>query len=455
MSRKLLEAVAKVENNLHLPPQHVGASAPGKNIFDRMEALKVPNVSVTVIDKGGVAWTREYDLASRSSHESQPTTPAIFQAASVSKTVNAVLAMKVLVETRVMDLDDDVRPHLKGWTIPGDDHGEKITLRRLLSHTAGMSVGGPDGYHAHPGESLPTTTETLAGQLATSQSARLSPNGRPARIEHKPGEKCIYSNDGTLIVQKLIEDVTGRRYADLAKELIFKPLGMELSTFEYKYPETASDNIQKGHCENGDVGWRIIPESGAAGLWTTTEDLAKFAIAMQNAYRGADDTWMSQKTAQAMLTKQHNSRFGLGFELGEGNQLSFGHTGKMPGYRAEFTLFPAQGMGAVVMTNADNVQNTLPLNIEIVTSIAEVYTWPSRENENKKTVESSVKEAAEATLPLQTPPISADAYPITTLLTSRASSGILGTQNAEPVPAPALDQQHDKSPGIKPPGSSN
>jgi len=354
--------IKKVETNLQPPNQLIGA--PGSNIFDRMKDLHVPNVSITVIRNGKIEWTREYKQDNKNNTQETSLTTSVFQAASISKTINAVLAMKVLVESKMIDLDEDVNPYLKGWKIPNDTFDEKVTLRQLLSHTAGTTVHGFCGYHSG-NKNIPTAMDVLIGNPALkdhppSESDSHNDdkvNSPPVEIIRKPGESFSYSGGGATVVQKLIEDMTGKRYADLAKQYIFDPLGMTSSTFEFQLPEEAKDDFQKGHLANGEIvdgDWRLYPELAAAGLWTTSKDLAVFAMAIQNAYLGNENTWMSVETARIMLTQQANSSpprrhpserenpsHGLGFVLdGKGNNLEFGHSGANEGFQSDYVVFP-------------------------------------------------------------------------------------------------------------------
>lgn len=136
-----------VENNL-LPPIVIeGSTNNGTNIFDQMKRWHVPSISITVIEDGKIAWSQEYHHATNDIEHDQSDNLSTFQAASISKTINAVLALKVLVESGKIGLDEDINPYLKGWKIPNaEDYSEKVTLRRLLSHTAGVNVGGFPGY---------------------------------------------------------------------------------------------------------------------------------------------------------------------------------------------------------------------------------------------------------------------------------------------------------------------
>lgn len=386
-----------VENNL-LPPMIVeGSTNNGKNIFEEMKRLHLPSIAITVIEDGKIAWSQEYHQSVSDDAHDQAADLSIFQAASISKSINAVLALKVLVESGEIGLDEDVNPYLKGWKIPNaDDYSEKVTLRRLLSHTAGVNVGGFPGYMS-TNKMIPTLLQELIGNPEITSShevdAKDIPDGyvntAPVKLVEVPGAKYSYSGGGITIVQKLIEDVTGESYADLAKRYIFDPLKMSSSSFKIKYPDSTHEVIQPGCTRDGkqiDGSWHIYPESAAAGLWTTTEDLAKFAIAVRMAYLGYNPNLLSQHLASEMLRIQPNSTCGLGFFIPskehEG-ELTFSHNGSNEGYLCDYLMLPNKGVGVVVMTNSDI---GLRLGSSVIRGVFDAYNWPGRRPEVKKVV---------------------------------------------------------------------
>ncbi len=230
-----------------------------------------------------------------------------FQAGSVSKAVAAFAALE-LVASGDLHLDEDVNERLVSWRLPG---GDGVTLRRLLSHTAGLGVGFFPGYEGNA--ELPSLVQVL-------DDAPPATTG-PVRVEAPPGAGFSYSGGGYVLVQVLLEDVCGMPFVDLARELVFEPLGMTRSTFEQRLG-----------------AWHRYPEQAAAGLWTTAEDLARFVIAVQQegaAMRApqvdlpADGEW----SALADLGMRPPDRFGLGLFLLDG---WFGHLGGAFGFFSAF-----------------------------------------------------------------------------------------------------------------------
>lgn len=309
-----------------------------------MRALKVPGVGVALIRGGRLAWARGWGV--RDAGTCQPVTPdTIFQAASISKPVAALLALR-LVEQRRLDLDGDINGHLRRWRLPGDPRfvPGHVTLRQLLSHTGGVGVSGFQGYA--PGTPLPNLVQMLDGR---------SPANHPAvRLETKPGAESSYSGGGYMIVQTAIEDATGRSFADLARQEIFTSLGMTHSGFAQPSGRRAG-NMASGH-DSGDPfrdKFHVHPELAAAGLWTTPADLARLMISFWSATREAGHV-VSPDTAAMALAPVSNGRRGLGFSLrSKGGEQWFGHDGRNWGFQSVAWMNQATGDGIVIMTNGE------------------------------------------------------------------------------------------------------
>ncbi len=204
-----------------------GEPIKAKTVKDRMAELNVPGVSVAVIDQGKIAWAKGYGL--RESGGTEPVTPqTLFQAASISKPVSATAAM-VLVSAGKLDLDEDANVELRSWRIPGNKFTEqaRVTLRGLLSHTAGLTVHGFSGYAA--GKATPALLQILDGQKPA--------NSAPIRVDVLPGSIHRYSGGGYTVLQQLIQDVTGREFPAAMRYLVLAKVGMEASTYEQPLSE--------------------------------------------------------------------------------------------------------------------------------------------------------------------------------------------------------------------------
>jgi CubicO group peptidase (beta-lactamase class C family) len=359
------ERIKRVENGL-LPPYAIkGQPTIAMRLADRMKFYKTPGISVAVIDRGRIEWARGYGV-SDSSNITAITPETLFQAGSISKPVAATAALR-LVQQGVLGLDDPVNARLTSWKLPENQFtgGKGVTLRQLLSHTAGVSVHGFYGYAAD--SAVPTLLQVLDG--------RKPANSDSIRVDRRPGTEYSYSGGGYEIMQQLLIDVTGKRFPDLMQELVLKPIGMTHSSYEQPLPRDRWSQAAIGHGPDGQKvkgNWRVLPEMAAAGLWTTPSDLARFAIEIQNSLAGKSSKVLSEETTKQMLTPQVGG-WGLGLDLtSAGASARFGHGGSNVGYRAVMIAYRNSGQGAVVMTNADQGS---ALADEVLRSIAREYGW--------------------------------------------------------------------------------
>jgi CubicO group peptidase (beta-lactamase class C family) len=362
-----LARIQAVENNLRPALYVKGKPIPVMNILDRMRHYHVPGVSVAVINNGKIEWAKGYGVKEAGGND--PVTPAtLFQAASVSKPVTALAALR-LVEKGILDLDVPVNDKLASWKVPENEFSakEKVTLRRLLTHSAGLTVSGFPGYSVF--EPIPTPVQVLNGE---------KPANTPAvRSDMIPGCQWRYSGGGFVVMQVLLADVTGRPFQEYMKTTVLDPLGMTRSTFAQPLPRDQADQAASGHQLNGEAvpgRWHVYPELAAAGLWTTPSDLCLLAIELQKSGSGEGNKIISQEMAGKMLTAGTGD-WGLGIGLGgqtEEGKKSFSHGGGNKGFICMLFAFVHKGQGAVVMTNSDNGND---LVFEILRSLASVYGW--------------------------------------------------------------------------------
>ncbi|HET9393660.1 MAG TPA: serine hydrolase [Candidatus Rubrimentiphilum sp.] len=365
-AQSLAERTSRIENGLIPASVIKGQPVPAFSIADRMRHFRVPGLSAAFIDHGRVVWARAYGYADIASGR-LVTTNTIFQAASISKPLTAMAAMR-LVQRGQLQLDNDVNSALRTWKIPQNEftRTQKVTLRELLSHTAGMTVHGFSGYT--PGQPLPTLAEILDG--------RPPANSDPIRVDATPGTAYSYSGGGYVVIRTLLSDVTGLPFPALMQQLVLEPLGMSHSTFEQPLPQALQSSAATAYQSDGqpfDGRFNTYPELGPDGLWSTPSDLAKFAIAVQNALAGRPNTILLQSTAQTML-KQQMAGYALGFKVGSDDGRDyFDHDGSNFGFFSEMFAFSGAGsQGVVVMTNGNNIN----LKTEFIRAVAREYHWP-------------------------------------------------------------------------------
>jgi CubicO group peptidase (beta-lactamase class C family) len=334
-------------------------------IMAQMREGHIPGIALAVIQGSRVIRQQSYGLADEEKNV-PVTSSTLFQAASVSKPVAALGALH-LVEQGKLSLDENVNAKLRRWRIPENRFTKKhpVTLRLILSHSAGLAVEGFSGYRV--GAPIPTLVQILEG--------RPPANSAPIRVDQIPGNRWSYSGGGFVVMQQMMIDVTGRSFADYMDETVLKPLGMSSSTFRQSLPETWERRAATGHTGKPpravDGHWRVHPELAAAGLWTTAGDLAQFLITIQRSLAGTSNPVISQSMTRQMLTKQ-NGDSGLGFMLG-GTPMRFGHNGDNVGFNAVTIAFET-GEGAVILMNANTDIEVLK-NI-LVEAIGEQYHWP-------------------------------------------------------------------------------
>ncbi len=327
-------------------------------VVELMEEHAVPGVSLAVIDGFSVAYVRSYGDA----EPGRPVTPhTLFQAASLSKPVAAMVAAAISEQGRV-DLEADVTTMLTSWSLPMGGYEETITLRMLLAHRAGINVPGFPGYTLS--EDLPELDRLLPGVLDKNE---------PIRVVTRPGAGRNYSGGGFLVAQLAIEDHTGLQFEDLAQTEVFDVLGLELSTFRLFYPEDR-EMLAVGYRADGTEvaggGWHLYAETAAGSLWTTAEEYAVLVADVMRSYADGSGRVLEQGTAELLLDPDFAVGFGVSREQGG---IAIGHEGANEGYRSQFVAIPHLGQGIVLLTNSDS---GLDLTGAVVDEVADMLDWP-------------------------------------------------------------------------------
>jgi CubicO group peptidase (beta-lactamase class C family) len=330
-----------------------------------MASHKVPGFSIALIDQGELAWAKGYGVLEAGGDE-VVTNETLFQAASISKLVTAMVACR-LVEAGLLDLDVDVNQQLRSWQLPKSKHTQerKVTLRGMLSHTSGLGPSGYPGYRA--GEPLPTLKQILDGKPPAKR--------KPVRVVQVPGTGFLYSGGAYMVIQQMIEDVTGRPLADLAQEWIFDKLGMTHSTFDSLLPEAYIPQAATAHRRDGEPvpgKWHIYPEQATASLWSTPSDLARLAVEVLKCAKGESNLVLSTEMTRQMLTPQV-SWIGLGFPIiEEDGTTKFEHPGWNEGFFSLLVACLDTGQGLVWMANGAKGKH---LGREVMRAIPKVFGW--------------------------------------------------------------------------------
>lgn len=315
-----------------------------------MASARIKGVAVGLIKDGQLVYTQGFGFSDHAG--SVPATPdTVFTVASLSKPVAAWVAMS-LVEQGKLTLDQPVADLVQPWPLAESkfDH-RAITVRHLLSHTAGTTLGGYQGWLSL--EELPTLEQSLAGKT----------NGRGAvELMAPAGAKFQYSGGGYTLMQLAIEQSTKRKYVDLASELVFKPLGMAHSSVSQS-PQQLAGSAQ-GHGDEGQpVLMRFYAEQAPSTLSTTVTDFSRWMLAgMQQPDGKASGPMPWARLAEMYEPAKLSSprapgemMYGLGFfteRLLDGS-LAVGHDGRnQAGFRANFSMRPQARDGIVILSNS-------------------------------------------------------------------------------------------------------
>jgi CubicO group peptidase (beta-lactamase class C family) len=358
------EKIKLVENNL------AGWVQTGNGdtwtLEERMKKYNIKGLSIAVVHNYQIEWARGYGFADVS--ENRPVNEmTLFQAASISKSLNSLGVLKLVQENR-LDLNSDINKYLVTWKFPYDEksNNKLITLTNLLSHTAGLTMSGFPGYAR--GETLPTLPQILDGQKPANTVA--------VRSSTEPGKSYIYSGGGTTISQLIIMDVTHQPYEVFMQKNVLDPLGMTSSSFIQPPPEKNKSILATGYKADGKEvtgKYHIYPEQAAAGLWTNPSDLSKYLIETQLSWQGKSSKVITPELSRLRLTTILEDA-ALGTFVNSrvsGSYKYFNHNGGNEGFSCTAIGCRDNGEGVVIMTNSDNSS----ILEEIANSVATVYKW--------------------------------------------------------------------------------
>jgi CubicO group peptidase (beta-lactamase class C family) len=335
-------------------------------VREQMRMRQIPGLSLAIIQDGKIVKAKGYGVIEKGS-KTPVTSSTLFQAGSISKPVAAFGGLS-LVEKGRLALDEDVNGKLSTWKVPENDFTKekKVTLRGLVSHTAGLTVHGFPGYDVQG--TVPTLVQIFNGEKPANTAA--------IRVNVKPGSLWRYSGGGYTIMQQMVIDVVGKPYPQFMKEAVLTPLGMTESSYEQPLPEERAKVTATGHYRDRSLvrgRWHVYPEMAAAGLWTTPSDLARFAMEIQHSLAGKSNKVISAEMTRQMLTEQKNG-FGLGVALaGKGPTLRFSHGGRDEGFDAFLEAYAERGQGAAIMINANDNSGMVS---RIMRFIGKEYGWP-------------------------------------------------------------------------------
>jgi CubicO group peptidase (beta-lactamase class C family) len=330
-----------------------------QKLRDAVAQRKLGSAALVLMHGGKIVAERGFGVANAETQVPVKTNQTLFLLASVSKPVTAWGVMK-LVEDGKLGLDEPVMRHLKRWRFPGSEaHRDKVTVRHLLSHTAGIDDGfGISGFA--PGEPVQTLEESLTFPEDVNSGA---PHG--VTVSREPGTAMSYSSAAYTVLQLLIEEVTQQSFAEYMKAAVLQPLGMTKASFDLD--AIAAEGRAQDLAPNFDRDLRPHPHRrytamAAVSLRVTPHDVAQLLLAYTRA-----NPVLKPKTLKQMLTPQPGTggRWGLSHTLyvenGAGGYVAGHDGGAFPASGAMLLVNPATGDGfALLVSGSAGATNQLP-----------------------------------------------------------------------------------------------
>jgi CubicO group peptidase (beta-lactamase class C family) len=274
----------------------------------------------------------------------------VFRIGSISKTMTAIAVMQLVEEGRVA-LDDPVGEHLRSVRVQAPRGAPPVTVRHLLTHSSGIGEVRTWRDLARPVVGLATKAGTPPPDLADYYRDGV-------RAEVAPGSKWAYANHGFALLGLLVQDLRGAPFADVMRERIFDPLGMDGTDFVRS--ERVRDRLAVGYAlgprgRMKPVRDREIAVGPAGSCYSSTEDMARYAAAL---LAGGAPLLRPETFAQMLvpqgITGAGLPGMGLSFflERVEGHRVA-GHDGGWPGFVSALLVAPDDGVGVVAFTNTN------------------------------------------------------------------------------------------------------
>lgn len=310
-----------------------------------MKEYAIPGVNIALIQKGQTVWSKAYGYADLEKGRKM-TTDTYCRVESISKSVTAWGVMKLVQEGKI-ELDKPVEQYLQNWEFPESGFsGEQVTVRQLLSHSAGLPLGNIFERYS-PNEEIPSLENSLS---------------KEAILIQEPGLSFSYSNTGFNLLELLIEEVTGRDFAEYMKEEVLIPLGMYKSSFTWS--KELDPAVPVGYDLKGNpIPIYIYPEKASGGLFASVENIAAFVAAGMTNFPHTDQKVLASPNMNTLYTPVVHipGFYGLAFHsyglghfienLPDGKQ-AVAHGGQGGGCMTHFHSVPETGDGIVILTNS-------------------------------------------------------------------------------------------------------
>lgn len=332
------------------------------NLFSKYNST-TSGAAVAVVKDGKVVFKKGYGTANLE-YDIPISTKTIFNIASVSKQFTA-FAIYLLEKQGKLSLEDDVRKYIP--EIP--DYGNVIKIKHLLAHTSGIKDQA----------SLVSLAGWRSGDVVTTENI-LRFISRQKELNFEPGTRFLYSNSGYTLLAEIVKKISGQSFAEFTKQNIFKPLEMNDTQFNDDYERILKNRADSYELENGVIKKKTLNDSsvGASNLYTTVEDMAKWALNFENAKVG-DAELIKRFNEPSLLNNGERvvwAAFGDDIGYHAKGQIHWNyrgtkqisHGGHTAAFRTSFWRFPEQRVAVIALSNDEHFEQ-----VKDVTAIADLY----------------------------------------------------------------------------------
>jgi len=315
-------------------------------IRNNLKQQRIPGAAVALVHEGRVIFSRCYGYGD-TGKKVAITEDTYFMAGSLTKSFTALAVLK-LIEQGKIDPNIDIKNYLPGFSIRNLDEGEAlITVNHLLTHTSGLMID----YYAHLTVEKKYSNADLLSQL------------RNEYLCFKPGSASKYSNIGYRLLGMMIEQVTGERFESYMEKEVFKPLGLNQSSF--RYTDDMAHHMSKGHNDGTEISRIDNEDKSASGLFSTLKDMTVFlkflssgAVPSIGGINHGQILDAIIKNADPTIDTFYDSKniYSSGWYLNSyqfrGVQTVLSSSGNINGFSTAMTYLPEERLGIVILTNS-------------------------------------------------------------------------------------------------------
>ncbi|MHA2471752.1 MAG: serine hydrolase domain-containing protein [Promethearchaeota archaeon] len=317
------------------------------DLLKRWNKPDTPGCALAIIKDGKIIYKKGYGMADLE-HDVPITPKTTFNIGSITKQFTAMCIL-LLVEQNKISLDDDIRKYLPKFP----DYGQTVTIRHLIHHTSGI--------RDFAGLSILKSMNLLEASNRPKHEVR-NIVFKQRELNFTPGEEMLYSNSGYLMLEAIIEKVTGKSFKEFAEDNIFKPLGMKNTNFidDNKY---IIKNRAFGYIPDGKKGYfnEMISHRVPGMIYSSVEDLFLWDLNYHNNTlgKGGQDLIITMQTS-AKLNNGEEVSYAFGLAIGnyKGQKIIL-HGGGVGGYGAIYVSFPKHKFSVIILANLSNLMTEL------------------------------------------------------------------------------------------------